>query len=191
MFAAAPLLFGAQQATEGVVWLTIGVPSEAMLQHLAVDAFLGFALVVWPLWVPISLQRMERDPARRRVLTMMCWFSGAIAASAALLLSRWQPFARASGRSRSYDYPGTSNAWLHAGLVSTARLVRTIGVMLIGSLLAASLIRREALTSVWCFFAAILSGLIMIAVHQEEPSPERVESFQHLSDGSARPIDHI
>jgi hypothetical protein len=204
MFAAAPLLFGAQQATEGVAWLTIGVPSEAMLQHLAVDAFLGFALVVWPLWVPISLQRMERDPARRRVLTMMCWFSGAIAASAALLLSRWQPFARASGRSRSYDYPGTSNAWLHAGLVvaytistiapffvSTARLVRTIGVMLIGSLLAASLIRREALTSVWCFFAAILSGLIMIAVHQEEPSPERVESFQHLSDGSARPIDHI
>jgi len=202
MFAAAPLLFAAQQAAEGVVWLTIGVPSEAMLQRLAVDAFLGFALVVWPLWVPISLQRMERDPARRRVLTAMSWFSGTASASAVLLLSRWQPFARVSGRSLSYDYPGTSNALLHVALVvvyvvstiapffvSTARLVRTIGVTLVGSLLAAIVIRREALTSVWCFFAAILSGMIMIAVRHEEPSREKLEVVGGQADGRASRVD--
>src|SRR5690349_19747782 len=68
MLAAAPLLFGAQQAAEGVVWLTIGVPSAIVLQRLGVDVFLGFALVVWPLWVPLSLRRLERDDGRRRIL---------------------------------------------------------------------------------------------------------------------------
>ncbi|HET9729766.1 MAG TPA: DUF6629 family protein, partial [Acidimicrobiia bacterium] len=93
MLAAAPLLFGAQQAAEGLVWLTAGAPSNAALQRLAVDVFLGFALVVWPFWVPLSLQRIERSPARRRILTWLCWFSGVVSLSAAVLVSRWQPFA--------------------------------------------------------------------------------------------------
>jgi uncharacterized protein DUF6629 len=177
MLAAAPLLFGAQQAAEGVVWLTTGAPSHAALQRLAVDVFLGFALVVWPLWVPLSLQRIERDPTRRRILTVLCWFSGVVSVSAAVLVSRWQPFAEIVGHTIRYDYPGTSNAALHVLLVlayiastiapffvSTSKLARTLGITLVVSVVAAALIRRESLTSVWCFFAAILSGLIFLAV---------------------------
>ena len=39
-------------------------------------------------------------------------------------------------------------------LVSTRAIVRTIGVAFFVSLVLAILIKREALTSVWCFFAA-------------------------------------
>jgi len=183
MLAAAPILFGAQQAAEGVVWLTVGAPSDAMVQRLAVDVFLGFALVVWPLWVPLSLQRLERDAGRRRILTGLCWFAGIVSASAAVLLSRWQSFAQVAGHSLRYDYPGTSNAALHLLLVlayivstvlpffvSTSKLARTLGLTLVLSVVAAALIRREALTSVWCFFAAILSGVIFLAVNRvQEP----------------------
>lgn len=171
-------MFGAQQAAEGVVWLTIGAP-DAMMQRLAVDVFLGFALVVWPLWVPLSLQRIERDVGRRRILTGLCWFAGIVSASAAVLLSRWQPFALVAGRSLRYDYPGTTNTALHGLLVlayiastvapffiSTSKLARTLGSTLVLSVAAAALIRREALTSVWCFFAAILSGVIFLAVNR-------------------------
>lgn len=177
MLAAAPIMFGAQQAAEGIVWLTIGAPSDAMLQRLAVDVFLGFALVVWPLWVPLSLQRIERDAGRRGILTGLCWFAGIVSASAVVLLSRWQSFAQVAGHSLRYDYPGTSNAALHVVLVlayvvstvapflvSTSKLARTLGSTLVVSVMAAALIRREALTSVWCFFAAILSGVIFLAV---------------------------
>jgi len=177
LLAAAPLLFGAQQAAEGIVWLTIGSPSHVNLQTLAVDVFLGFALVVWPLWVPLSVRRMEHDAGRRRILTGLCWFGGIVSVAAAILLSRWQPFAQVVGNSIRYDYPGTSNAALHVLLVlaylvstllpfflSTARLARTLGVTLVLSVVAAALIRRETLTSVWCFFAAILSGLILLGV---------------------------
>src|ERR1043166_260139 len=179
MLAAAPILFGAQQAAEGIVWLTIGAPSDAMLQRLGVDVFLGFALVVWPLWVPLSLQRIERDAGRRRILTGLCWFAAGVSASAAVLLSRWQPFAQVAGHSLRYDYPGTSNTALHVLLVlayitstvvsffvSTSQLQCTLGSTLVVSVVAAALIRREALTSVWCFFAAILSGVIFLAVNR-------------------------
>jgi hypothetical protein len=187
MLAAAPILFGAQQAAEGVVWLTIGAPSDTMLQRLGVDVFLGFALVVWPLWVPLSLQRIERDAGRRRILAGLCWFAGGVSASAAVLLSRWQPFAQVAGHSLRYDYPGTSDTALHVLLVlayiastvvpffvSTSKLARTLGTTLVVSVVAAALIRREALTSVWCFFAAILSGVIFLAVNRSrEPIAAR------------------
>jgi hypothetical protein len=66
---------------------------------------------VWPLWLPFSRRIIERDLARRRVLTTPCW---------------------------------------------------------VGSLVTV-LVERDALTSVWCFFAAILSGL-MVAVSREQRS---------------------
>ena len=50
--------------------------------------------------------------------------------------------------------------------VSTARQSRTIGTALIGSLIVTILVQRDALASVWCFFAAILSGLILGAIEQ-------------------------
>jgi uncharacterized protein DUF6629 len=204
MLAAAPLLFGAQQAAEGVVWLTIGAPSHVALQRLAVDVFLGFALVVWPLWVPLSMQRAERDPARRRILTALCWFAGVVSLSAAILVSRWQPFAQIAGHSIRYDYPGTSNAAVHLLLVlayivstivpffvSTATLARTLGVTLIFSVAAAAIIRRESLTSVWCFFAAMLSALILFAVSREQAPNQISEATRGLADAGGRRVDHV
>lgn len=180
LFAAIPFVLAAQQAAEGIVWLTMGVPSQAMLHRLAVSTFLIFALVVWPTWVPLSLQRMERDPARRRVLTRLCWFSTVVSASAALLLMRSQAVAHIVGHSISYNYPGTESATLHVLMVlayviaiiaplfvSTTAQARTLGVMLVLSVAVTFVIRREALTSVWCFCAAILSGLILLAVDRE------------------------
>lgn len=73
MFAAIPLVFAAQQAAEGVVWLTIEGSAHPVLHRLAVIAFLGFALIVWPIWLPSSLQLIERRLERRRVLTALFW----------------------------------------------------------------------------------------------------------------------
>lgn len=186
LLAAAPLLFGAQQAAEGVIWLAVGDQSHAALEHLAVDVFIAFALVIWPFWVPLSLQRIEMNAARRRIMTALCWFSGIVAVSAAILVSRWQPAAQISEHSIRYDYPGTSNPALHVLLVlayivstiapffvSTARLTRTLGVVLTMSVVAAAIIRREALTSVWCFFAAALSILVFFAVSADR-SPRTI-----------------
>ncbi len=52
--------------------------------------------------------------------------------------------------------------------VSTMNLARPMGVMLIVSLVVTVLIERDALTSVWCFFAAVLSCLLFIAIGREQ-----------------------
>jgi hypothetical protein len=55
--------------------------------------------------------------------------------------------------------------------VSSASLARATGAALVVSLVAAVIIEWDALTSVWCFFAAILSGLVLAAVVLENHLP--------------------
>jgi hypothetical protein len=181
MFAAVPLIFAVQQASEGVVWLTIDAPPFDPLHRAAVIAFLGFALVVWPPWLPLSLYRIERDAARRHALIAMEGLGVIVAIASAILLARSTPVAVVAGHSIRYDHAGGGSELLDALIVfayliptvgpffvSTAEHARAIGVLLIAALIAAILVEREALTSVWCFFAAMLSGTVYWSVRQEE-----------------------
>ena len=181
LFAAIPLLFAAQQAAEGIVWLTVGGDSASAVLRIAVYAFLGLALVVWPVWCPLALRRVERNPLRHRILTVLIWFGAAVGVSAAFLLSRWQPVAVVVEHSIRYDRAGSSSAFRDSlvllayalstivpFIVSSAQLARTIALAIVLSLALTALIERNALTSVWCFFAAMLSVLILVAVRREE-----------------------
>lgn len=180
MFAAIPLLFAAQQAAEGAVWLTLG-RGGGTAHWLAVNAFLSVALVVWPMWLPFSLRLVERDDGRRRALTSLFWFGVMVSVYAASLLARWQPTARVAGHSISYDYQSRHETLSHVVylltyvvptmvpfFLSTLALARAMGVMLIASLAVTVLVQRDTLTSVWCFFAAVMSCLILVIVGKEQ-----------------------
>jgi|SRR5688500_17672478 len=178
-----PLLFSAQQAAEGVVWFTMGNPASAGMHQLGVSAFLGFAFVVWPVYAPASLHAAERDPRRRQMLRALALWGTVIAASMALLLARWHPVASIAGHSIRYDNIGSGNSALNGVLllayvvptvmpflVSSTAMARTLGGAFVVSLMATLMIERGALTSVWCFFAALLSGLILVAITREQSS---------------------
>jgi uncharacterized protein DUF6629 len=178
-FAAIPLGFAAQQAAEGIVWLTADAPAHATLHRAAVFGFLAFALVVWPAWVPWSLRVAERDAARRKWLTRLTSAGVFVSLGAALLLMRWAPRAYIEGSSVHYNFGVPTGAVSHVLLViayaapallsffvSTIELSNVFGGCLVLSMGAALLVRAEALTSVWCFFAAGLSVLIFVSVRQ-------------------------
>jgi hypothetical protein len=163
--------------------MAIGGDAGSTPHRLAVTAFLALALVVWPLWLPFSLRIIERDPARGRVLTALCCVGGLVSAYASFLIALWRPVAHVAGHSLRYDYAGSSDgprqllyllAYVAATVVpffvSTAHLARIMGVTLVGSLLVTVLVERDTLTSVWCFFAAILSGIMVVAVSREQHS---------------------
>jgi len=144
-------------------------------------AFLGLALVVWPMWLPFSLRLIERSPERRKALTGLLWVGVSAAATALVLLMRSRPVAVVAGHSIRYDRSGHATGWLGALVllayiaptilplfVSTAPLARAIGTVLAMSLVLTALIERTAMTSMWCFFAAILSALIWVAMGRSE-----------------------
>ena len=178
-FAAIPLGFAVQQAAEGIVWLTIENPAHATLNRAAVFTFLAFALVVWPTWMPWSLRVAERDPARRKWLTRLTWVGVVVSVGAAVLLTRWNPRAYIEGSSVHYNFGVPSGPFIHLLLVvayaapalvsffvSTIELSNLFGAALVLSMGAALAIRAEALTSVWCFFAAGLSMLVLVSVRR-------------------------
>jgi hypothetical protein len=109
-----------------------------------------------------------------------------VAAGSALMMLRSPPVATIAGRSIRYRSMAVGNhtvgilllfAYLVPTIapffVSTMRTARTIGVTLIVSLIATLVVERDALTSVWCFFAAILSLQTLVAVERVRVSTMR------------------
>lgn len=188
LFAAVPLGFAVQQVSEGVVWLTIDAPAHHVLHRVAVFTFLFFALVVWPTWIPVAVGRAERNDARRRWLGRLMWMGVAVSAVALMLLLGWEPHARVDEHSLRYSFGAESGELVHILLVaayvaptlgpffiSTINLSNVFGSALIASMIAALVIRHDALTSVWCFFAAILSAIVLVSVWRR-PKQRRVHS---------------
>src|SRR5579872_2083787 len=56
MFAAIPLLFAIQQACEGLIWHSLSSNRSATIYTYL---YLSFVFMVWPLWMPISIMRMN------------------------------------------------------------------------------------------------------------------------------------
>jgi uncharacterized membrane protein len=180
MLGLVPLLFAFQQVAEGVVWLTIDHPGQRWLLTLSVAVFLGFALVVWPIWVPISLWAGERNARRRRILRALIWVGIGVGIYAGAILVRGRPTARVAGHSIAYGYADAGPALVLAlylpmylipallpFFVSTISRARLMGTVLGVSLIATFIIERQTLTSVWCFFGAILSAVIVLGISED------------------------
>jgi hypothetical protein len=174
MAAAMPLLFGLQQVGEAGVWagLEYGAPDLVKPASLA---FLFFAIALWPVWVPLSVAAMEGRQPMRRLLY------GIGGAGAALGLLYYLPLAahfddwvtvRAVHHSIRYDYSSLPIAqgiagWVWAGLYLAAvccplalardRHFRILGFAVAASAALSFVLFWYAFTSVWCFFAAVLS----------------------------------
>jgi hypothetical protein len=180
MLASVPLLFAAQQVAEGVVWVTIDHPHLRWLHVLAVAAFLAFALVVWPTWVPLALWSAEASPRRRKTLSVLVWIGAGVALYTAVILIRGRPTAHVAGHSIAYSYAETGPALVLAlylpmyvlpavvpFFASSLSKARVMGMVLAVALLATFVIKRQTLTSIWCFFAAILSLFIVVGISDE------------------------
>lgn len=72
---ALPLLFGLQQAMEGMVWVAGGGPDAAWVERYSL-AYMFFSWIAWPVWVPVSVYFLE--PPRRRLLYVAFAIGGAM-----------------------------------------------------------------------------------------------------------------
>ena len=77
-FAAIPFLFAIQQFIEGFVW--IGILNATNWKSIPIHLFIFFAQVVWAIWVPYSILKMEQNATRIRIIKV-CLIIGIVLAS--------------------------------------------------------------------------------------------------------------
>ena len=169
-FAMIPLLFGIQQLTEGVVWLTFQHYVPLMKLYMTY-VYSGFSHVLWPIYVPVAMGVMETVRWRRRAI--FAFLGAGIPVALYLLYSIVsRPLnAEVIGNHIAYASPHFYLApvmvlYLAATCVScffsSHGFVRLFGVLALLSFVAAYFVYVNALVSIWCFFAAMLSLLIYL-----------------------------
>ncbi len=172
LLAMIPIFFGIQQFSEGIVWLASTYDQFSGFLSLSTYGFIFFAWIVWPIYIPFALLRLEQNPLRKKILKVF-WYGGIIVA---LLLIYVMLFYGVHSEildcSIKYNFiVPISNRWLFvifylaatviSPLVSSVGKMWLLGVLNILTFLVTKIYFLEHTISVWCFFAAITSMLIL------------------------------
>lgn len=172
-----PLLFGIQQACEGIVWL--GLEGKAFVEytHIAASAFLFFALILWPVYIPYMLYKLEHHLNKRRLL-LIPFLSGVTVALVHGYFMLTKPLvAQVSCNHIAYSYnmPHSTVLMLLYALATVlpfflvhSFLLRITGVLGALSALIAHIFYVYNFGSVWCFFAALLSFFILFIINADD-----------------------
>ncbi len=172
---ALPLLFAGHQAVEGFVWLGVEGRLSAELLDVAIRVYLMIAQVVLPVLVPVGLLLFEQDSGRRRRLIPFVVVGLAVSGRLLWVITAHSVGARALDHSIVYDTDVHFGYVVAAGyvvatcgpaLLSGCSLLRGFGVANLAALTLAAFLKYSAVTSVWCFYAALASGFIAIALRR-------------------------
>lgn len=167
-FAAIPLIFGIQQCAEGILWVTLRSGTAETLQNICTYAFLITALIIWPTMIPLSIWLLEKGKKRKQILT------GLLAAGSAvslfyvycLIFFNVSPQIQLYHIKYNDNFPSTLvtaafilylSATILPLFVSSVKRMRVFGVLIALSCLVTAVFFSVYLTSVWCFFAALIS----------------------------------
>lgn len=171
LLAAVPLLFGIQQFSEGLLWLSLRNNDLAQLGTWTTYVFSLFSHVVWPILVPTAILAVEPSLRRRKMLRVFQFLGLSVGLYLLYFIVRYPVTARIEGRSIFYDSPhlfitGVLVLYLLAtcasGLFSSHRCINVFGGLAFLLAVVAYKVSVTTFVSVWCFFAAILSLLIVV-----------------------------
>ncbi|TKK64544.1 hypothetical protein FC093_22345 [Ilyomonas limi] len=186
LFACIPLIFCVQQLAEGFVWLSFTHTYLAGWQPFFIHFYLLFAYVLWPVVIPLSIMVMEKDKKRKSALSILL-MAGSIVASYILVCMFLYPV-RASVIHHHiaylFNYPLVINnlvpvrdglyftATLLGAFVSSQKKMWMFGTVLIMAYLFSKIFYKEAVASVWCYFAAVLSVVVIFIIQKrQQPVP--------------------
>ena len=166
-----PLLFAVHQLSEGVVWLRVDGRVPPAVGHCFAWGYVIFAQALLPLYCPLCLWLVEPTRTRRRLLLALTVVGAAVTAFALATLARSSFQVVVVRHSIEYHDPLIGPWWFAAlytfttctpPFLSSYRWMIAFGVLILVGLLLAALYKALAFTSVWCAFAALVSGLIYL-----------------------------
>lgn len=175
--AAIPIAFGIQQACEGLVWLGMEVASSKAV-NFGTFGFLAFAYWFWLFWAPWSVAIAEANPIMQRIsgsLGVIGLIYGALLYLPLVFQPDWL-VVQVFHHSIEYDtrlifdlwFPQEVDRLIYAliilipFLLASSRALKGFGATIALSAIASHWFLYQVFVSVWCFFAAILSLLIVL-----------------------------
>jgi hypothetical protein len=179
---AIPLLFAVHQFAEGVLWLALSGDAAASWSRPAMFTYLTVARVVWPAWVPLAILALEPERGRRRALSALLVLGAGLSLLEVYALGAYPVGASIEGRHVDYriDTPPVLRwpmdiAYLLTTVlppfVSGSRTVRIAGVALLAALVISKIFYYRYFASVWCFFAALISVGLVLALRADRRRP--------------------
>lgn len=182
-FASIPLIFAIQQICEGFLWLALTNPDYAFLEDFSTYTFLVFAQVIWPFWVPFSIFKFNKYKNSNfwKYISIALIGLGAFVSLALLYHLIYYPVnGEVLGSHINYnqDYPEKYRVlggflyvivtivpiFLHRNIRMTI-----LGLAILLSYIITEIFYDQYIVSVWCFFAAILSIIVLWVISGKKP----------------------
>ncbi|KAA2222901.1 DUF6629 family protein [Chryseobacterium sediminis] len=184
LFACIPFIFGVQQLTEGILWLTLPQPDHIIMQRAATFIFLFFAEILWPVWVPISLLMFEDNEPRKKVQKILLGVGIIVSIYLAYCLLSYHVEAKIMGHHITYiqNYPASLRnysiisygvATIAPPFFSQLKRMHFFGIAILVSYIVSEIFYDHYILSVWCFFAAIISMSVYIIVSEKTDKKQR------------------
>ncbi len=183
-FAALPLLFALHQLIESLVWAGTEGQVSAGVQDAAATAYVLFALPVLPTLVPLAVLLLEPRHARLRVAPFVAL---GVAVSTyltiAVLTGPIVVTAHPHALQYSVDLPyGAVVSVLYVvavvgpSVLSGYPSIVAFGVLNFVGLAVVATLYLTAFASLWCVFAALTSGLVLLhmRLRRRLPDPHRL-----------------
>jgi hypothetical protein len=192
--ASIPLLLGAHQFIEALVWLWLQGHVPRGIGHSALWAYLLIAFVVLPVFIPLAVIALEPTKRRKWLMAPFAAIGAVIAAVLLTAMIRGPIGVRLEPYHLSYSIR-LSDGFLVVALYVVAVCgplmvsgYRHIAIFGIVNLIAVVIIARLTISgfaSVWCGWAAVSSGAITLHCRFAKPHPHRVkrEAAKLISTG--------
>lgn len=187
LLAGLPLVLGAHQLDESLVWWGLRGDLPHALGTVATWAYLVVALTVVPVLVPVAILRIERSPVRRRLVAATAVLGAALATILLETMIRNGVVARQGWLHVGYSI-GLRHGLIVIGLYVVAtcgalllsgyRHIRIFGLANVAVVIALALLTADGFASLWCFYAALASGAITL--HLRYAKPHRAQPY-HLT----------
>lgn len=174
--ASIPLIFALQQMAEGFLWLLLPPNKHPDLIAVCMYFYLVCALVIWPVYIPLALTLIETHPLRKALMGFCLILGSAWSLASLWYLVHMGASVHLQSCHIRYAVPGLESitwlllyciAVLVPFLVSSSFLLRLVGSLIGVACVLSYLIWYYYFTSVWCFFAALISlGIYAVIVER-------------------------
>ncbi|HLG38857.1 MAG TPA: DUF6629 family protein [Chitinophagaceae bacterium] len=185
LFAGIPIIFSVQQLSEGMLWLSLKDPQYAAWQSFFTYAFLVFALMIWPVWIPFTIRKLERDTKRKKILGLFLFTGVLVSAAAGCAMLLYPAIVVHTDHHLHYSIgipPATKEivklftlfylaTTIITTFISSTKRMNRLGIGFLLSYSVTVIFYSGSIVSVWCYFAALLSMIVFwIVSGLQEPA---------------------